>query len=78
MKVFHTDEVEKHLVTRTIKQRFQKSVCYIELNLPNMVDLKLLKPKNKGIWQFRITKKYRALAIKEEGHLYVFEISDHQ
>jgi len=42
------------------------------------VHKKQLKPKKKGIWQFRITKKYRALAFKQNGNLYVFAISDHQ
>ena len=78
MKVFHSDDVELYLNKRLLKPRFEKSISYIELGLPTMVDLKLLKPNKKGVWQFRITKKYRALAFKQNGNLYVFHISDHQ
>lgn len=78
MKVFHNDEAEKYLAKRSLENRFQKAVGYIESGYPNIVDLKLLRPKDKGIWQFRITKKYRALAFKQDGNLFVFQISDHQ
>ncbi len=42
------------------------------------VQLKKRQPKSKNIYQFRITRKYRAFAIKENGSLIIFHISDHQ
>ena len=61
-----------------IFKQYQKSCRYINLGLYETVDLKLLKPKSAGVYQFRITKKFRDLATKQNGVLYVFHISDHQ
>ena len=78
MKVVQEQSIIDYCVKRQIFKQYQKSCRYINLGYYDIVDLKLLKPRNKGIYQFRITKKYRALAVKENNILFVFHISDHQ
>lgn len=42
------------------------------------VDLKIRQPKQDKIYQFRITKKYRAFCIIDEDALKVIKIDKHQ
>ncbi len=78
MQVFDNEQARKELQKYNLQKQFLKACNYIREDQQHKVQLKLRKPKNLGIYQFRITKKYRALAIKENNSLYVFEISDHQ
>ena len=78
MKVVQQQKIIDYCHKRQIFKQYQKSCRYINLGFFTTVDLKLLKPKEEGVYQFRITKKYRALAIKKDNVLYVFDVSDHQ
>ncbi len=78
MKVVQEKNITDYCQTRQIFKQYQKSCRYINFGYYDLVDLKLLKPKNQGVYQFRITGKYRALAIKIDNTLYVYKISDHQ
>ncbi len=42
------------------------------------VHLKKRKPTRDGVFQFRITQKYRAFGMLVGGQLRIFEINDHQ
>ena len=78
MKVVQEKQVVDYCSKRQIFKQYQKACRYINLTYYDLVDLKLLEPKTEGIYQFRVTGKYRALAVKKDKVLYVFEISDHQ
>ena len=78
MKIFQEKKIIDHCRKRQIFDQYQKSCRYINLGLYESVELKLLKPKKKGIYQFRISGKFRGLALKKDGALFVFKISDHQ
>ena len=78
MKVVQNKSTVDYCQKRQIFKHYQKACRYINLGLYDVVKLKILQPKSEGIYQFRITKKFRALAVKENNTLYVFEISDHQ
>ena len=78
MKVLQEKHIINYCHKRQIFKRYQKACRYINLGYYELVDLKLLNPKNKGIYQFRITGKFRALAVRKDTTLYVFELNDHQ
>lgn len=78
MQVFDNENARTDLKKYKLKKQYSKACSYIQNGHPQKVQLKLRKPKNLGIYQFRITKKFRAFALKENNNLYVFEISEHQ
>ena len=79
MDVFEADEkIMKYLRKRQILTQYQKAKQYILEGDLQQVALKKRKPTSDNIYQFRITKKYRAYAKMEKVGLVVFSISDHQ
>jgi len=67
------------MTTVTIKdsrQQWAKSSFQNEDEL--LVDFRKRQPKEKNIWYFRISKKYRAFAELQDDRLIVFHISHHQ
>jgi len=78
MEVQDNSEARKKIRKYQLSKQYKKACDYIRAGQYYKVQLKLRKPKNKGIYQFRISRKYRAYAFKENDILYVFEISDHQ
>ncbi|HHH52985.1 MAG TPA: hypothetical protein ENK91_04950 [Bacteroidetes bacterium] len=78
MKVYETDEVIEYLKSRRIIKPYLKSKQYFELGYKQLINLKILKPKKNQLYQFRITKKYRAIGYFKENGFLVIEISDHQ
>lgn len=78
MQVFDDEKVSKSVAKFGIESQYIKACKYIENQNYKAVQLKLRKPKSAGIYQFRITKKYRAMAFKDDNFLVVYKISDHQ
>lgn len=78
MEVFDNDDARKDVEKYNLKKQYKKTCDFIKDGQYQKVQLKLRKPKTLGIYQFRITKKYRAFAIKKNNSLYIFEISNHQ
>jgi len=78
MQVFDNDKVSKLIDKYAIRKQYVKACQYIQNGNYKAVNLKLRKPKNAGIYQFRITQKYRAMAFKDGKSLIVYKISDHQ
>ncbi len=72
------DEITTYLVKRGILKQYLKAKEYLLSGNTKIVDLKIRQPKREEIWQFRITKKYRAFCYFEDDMLCVIEISDHQ
>ena len=78
MLVFDNENARKDVQKYQLAKQYKKACNYIRDEQYYKVQLKLRKPKSKGIYQFRISQKHRAFAIKKEQTLYVFEISNHQ
>jgi anthranilate/para-aminobenzoate synthase component I len=78
MDVFETEKAVAYLKSRHILKEYKKAKSYILEGHYQQVQLKKRHPYSCDIWYFRITRKYRAYAKKEENRLVVFEISDHQ
>lgn len=78
MQVLDNDLVRKKIKKYQLEKQYQKALQYLQSGSFHTVQLKIRKPKQDQIYQFRINKKFRALAFKQDKKLYVFEISDHQ
>ena len=76
--IFETTEVKDYLVSRQLISTYKKAKTYLLNGLFQSVNFKLRKPKENGIYYFRITKKYRAFCILVNHELRVFHIDDHQ
>lgn len=78
MRVYENENTAKAIEKYGLRNQYAKACGYIESGNYKAVFLKLRKPKALGVYQFRITKKYRAFAFKEDDSLFVYKISDHQ
>jgi hypothetical protein len=79
MKVFEANEkILLYLQEHRILAAYKKAKTLIQNDYYQEVQLKKRQPKSKNIYQFRITRKYRAFAIKKNNTLIIFHISDHQ
>ena len=78
MKVFDDKSVRLQIQKYKIRKQYQKACRYMESGLYELVDLKIRKPKHFRIYQFRITKKYRAIGYIENNSFVITELSDHQ
>lgn len=81
MKITNVIEEEfilKRLTARKLLKQYQKVKKYIVLGHLRQVDFKLRKPKEAGIYSFRVNKQFRALCIYNEGELRIFAIDNHQ
>ncbi len=78
MNVVQDKSVVSYLQERGLMDQYRKAVTLIEKGYFATVHLKKRQPKRAGIWYFRISQKYRALCIRHENTLIVFEIDDHQ
>ncbi len=78
MKVFENDDVVDYMQKHQLVSLYIKAKEKIERDDFRSVQLRKRQPHSNNIWYFRIDRKYRALATREKGNLYVFKISDHQ
>ncbi len=77
-EIFTTPVVDKYLQSHQLVTQFSKAILkFKSKNLSNL-DFKKREPKSLDIWSFRITKKYRAFALREGNILKIFKIDDHQ
>ncbi len=67
-----------YLQSRQILSTFKKAVLKLKSGDYTGVDFKKREPKTHNIWPFRINKKYRAWATKENDILIIYKIDDHQ
>lgn len=77
-EIFIYREAAEYLKKHKLIPQFEKAVLKFKSNSLSGLDFKKRKPKSQGIWSFRITKKYRALATRTGNTLKVYRISDHQ
>ena len=77
-KIIELDEITAYLEKHELTKQYLKATSYLLEENTRAVDLKKRKPKQEGIWQFRITKKYRAYCYFSDDTLVVFEVNNHQ
>ncbi len=78
MKIREGKGVVKYLQRRNILKQYKIAKKHFEKNHFKIIDDKLRKPKINGIYQFKITGKYRAFYVLREEGAVVYKISDHQ
>ena len=75
-------DILEYLNSRQILGQYKKAKSMLIGGFSQKYDLKLRKPKNAGIYQFRINHKYRAFGFFDENDgktiFVVTYISDHQ
>lgn len=71
--------VYEYLDSRKILTAYKKVKSHFQKGSYQQIDLKKRKPKSANFYQFRITKKYRALGyFSDQDTFIVVTISDHQ
>ncbi len=62
-----------NLITKWDKQKklFEENIKHPSLRV------KILEPKSRGVYSFRIDKKYRALFTVKDNKAYIFRITNH-
>ena len=72
-------EIIDYLQKRGIKNKFFKQLAFLQKNLHHRsLNTELLHPKNRGIYSFRVDRKYRALFIyRKEEIIEVLIVTDH-
>lgn len=73
------EDISKYIKIHNIEKQFQKSLHLFKEN-PNHPSLnnELLEPKHRGIYSFRINKKYRAIYFYyEENKIEIIAVTNH-
>jgi len=76
-------EIAEYIKSRNLENQYKKSKSFLSDWFLSIVDFKIRQPKKYEVYQFRISKKYRAFWIFRETNTFgkifiVTEISDHQ
>lgn len=73
---------ENHVIDRITKWRlgkkWEKAMFFLITNprQPSL-NIELLEPKHRGIYSFRLDKKYRALYFVDRDEIEIFQITKH-
>jgi len=78
MKLKEGKGVAQYLQKRNLVKAYQEAKAHFENDDFRIIDAKPRKPKSLGVYQFRITKKYRAFYTLTKEGAAVYKISDHQ
>lgn len=78
MEIREGKGVIEYLEKRNILKQYQEAKKQFILGNFKVIDAKPRKPKSLGVFQFRITKKFRAFYIIRKEGAVVYKISDHQ
>ena len=72
-------DLEDYLKNHQLEKKWQKILKYLQDNPSHpSLDLELLEPRWRGIYSFRLNRKYRALFfMAPEGKIEVFRITKH-
>lgn len=76
--ILEEKRVAKYLESRGLMKQYKKAKEYLLSENFQIVNFKLRKPKEAGIYSFRINKQFRALSILKNNTLRVFAIDNHQ
>lgn len=78
VKPLRSDLIE-YLAAHNLTKKWQKAIKFFGINLKHpSLNTELLEPRWRGIYSFRLDKKYRALFfIDSQGQAEVFRITNH-
>ncbi len=71
-------DLERYLVKRSLTHKWQKAKELFENNSKHpSLNIELLEPRWRGIYSFRLDRKYRALFFVHDGIAEIFQITNH-
>ena len=72
-------DINEYLIEHNLTKKWQKAARLFEGNIKHpSLSTELLEPQWRGIYSFRLDKKYRALfLINARGQAEVFQITNH-
>jgi len=72
------DDLVKYIQMHNLQSKWEKSKKLFETNHKHpSLNTELLEPAWRGIYSFRLDRKYRALFFIEETEVEVFKITNH-
>ena len=77
-EIIERKDVSENIERFGILKQYKKCKQLIVSGFLKSVDLKIQKPRQDRVYQFRITKKYRAFCVLEGKTLRVMKIDKHQ
>lgn len=76
--IIELPDILPYLEARGLVKQYQKAKQYLLLGHFSQVEFKLRKPKEMGIYQFRINKQFRAFGVIKNQEMRIFTIDNHQ
>jgi len=77
LKSLRKDLIE-YLVLHKLEKKWKKASNLFEKNIKHpSLETELLEPRWRGIYSFRIDKKYRSLFFIKDGVVEIFKITNH-
>lgn len=77
LKLLREDLLE-YLVRHKLEKKWKKASTLFEANIKHpSLETELLEPRWRGIYSFRIDKKYRALFFMNDEVAEIFKITNH-
>lgn len=71
-------DIVDYLNEHNLGKKWSKAVSIFEINIRHRsLGVELLEPRWRGIYSFRLDKKYRALFFIEKEEVEVFQITNH-
>ena len=71
-------DLKNYLRERDLVKKWEKAKALFEKNIRHpSLRVELLEPSWRGIYSFRVDKKYRALFFITQGNAEVFQITNH-
>lgn len=70
--------LKKFIQKQNLNKKWLKAKSFFESNIRHpSLNVELLEPRWRGIYSFRLDKKYRALFFIDNGKVEVFQITKH-
>lgn len=71
-------DLKKNLKKHNLVKKWDKAISLLESNIKHpSLNVELLEPKWRGIYSFRLDRKYRALFFITESQIEIFQITKH-
>lgn len=68
----------EYLITRHLEKKWEKVRLFFERDIHHpSLETELLEPHWRGVYSFRIDKRYRALFLIHDGEAEIFKITNH-
>ena len=78
IRIVERKDVILYLRKRNLLGQYKKAKNFFLAGGFYLTDFKRKKPKEDGVWYFRINRQFRALAYFDNDILVVFSIDNHQ